>query len=81
MLWPMRARMRLPVVDGTSWDVVDTEADEAVLGRPGSGRGSGRSAFPQTRMAALVEVGSRAQASTATGADLLRRCPPTASCR
>ncbi|QIY92882.1 hypothetical protein HEP87_00340 [Streptomyces sp. S1D4-11] len=36
----------------------DTEANQAAFGRPGSGRGTGRSAFVQVRMAALVEVGS-----------------------
>ncbi|MEU9015378.1 IS4 family transposase [Streptomyces sp. NPDC048479] len=52
--------LRLLAVDGTCWDVADTEANEAAFGRPGSGRGSGRSAFVQVRMAALVEVGSHA---------------------
>ena len=52
--------LRLLAVDGTCWDVADSEANEAAFGRPGSGRGSGRSAFPQVRMAALVEVGSHA---------------------
>ena len=52
--------LRLLAVDGTCWDVEDSEANEAAFGRPGSGRGAGRSAFPQVRMAALVEVGSHA---------------------
>ncbi|WEP00954.1 IS4 family transposase (plasmid) [Streptomyces sp. FXJ1.172] len=52
--------LRLLAVDGTCWDVAGTEANEAAFGRPGSGRGSGRSAFVQVRMAALVEVGSHA---------------------
>ena len=52
--------LRLLAVDGTCWDVADSEANEAAFGRPGSGRGAGRSAFPQVRMAALVEVGSHA---------------------
>jgi hypothetical protein len=52
--------LRLLAVDGTCWDVADSEANETAFGRPGSGRGSGRSAFPQVRMAALVEIGSHA---------------------
>jgi hypothetical protein len=52
--------LRLLAVDGTCWDVADTEANQAAFGRPGSGRGTGRSAFVQVRMAALVEVGSHA---------------------
>ncbi|MDX3847181.1 transposase [Streptomyces europaeiscabiei] len=52
--------LRLLVLDGTCWDVADSEADEAVFGRPGNGRGTGRSAYPQVRMAALVEVGTHA---------------------
>ncbi|MFF0067286.1 IS4 family transposase [Streptomyces sp. NPDC005279] len=52
--------LRLLAVDGTCWDVADTEANEAAFGRPGNGRGTGRSAFVQVRMAALVEVGSHA---------------------
>ena len=52
--------LRLLAVDGTCWDVADTEANQAAFGRPGSGRGTGRSAFVQVRMAALVEVRSHA---------------------
>ncbi|MFF1628372.1 transposase domain-containing protein [Streptomyces sp. NPDC058272] len=52
--------LRLLAVHGTCWDVADTEANQAAFGRPGSGRGTGRSAFVQVRMAALVEVGSHA---------------------
>ncbi|WP_319752121.1 IS4 family transposase [Streptomyces sp. AK02-04a] len=52
--------LRLLAVDGTCWDVADSETNETAFGRPGSGRGSGRSAFPQVRMAALVEIGSHA---------------------
>ncbi|WP_328551137.1 hypothetical protein [Streptomyces sp. NBC_00358] len=52
--------LRLLAVDGTYWDVEASEADDAAFGRPGSGRGSGRSAFVQVRMVALVEVGSHA---------------------
>ncbi|MFF5279967.1 IS4 family transposase, partial [Streptomyces sp. NPDC000133] len=52
--------LRLLAVDGTCWDVADTEANQAAFGRPGNGRGTRRSAFVQVRMAALVEVGSHA---------------------
>ncbi|MGW3911479.1 IS4 family transposase [Streptomyces sp. NPDC005070] len=52
--------LRVLAVDGTCWDVADTEANQAAFGRPGSGRGPKRSAFVQVRMAALVEVGSHA---------------------
>ncbi|MFF4978183.1 IS4 family transposase [Streptomyces sp. NPDC001083] len=52
--------LRVLAVDGTCWDVADTEANQAAFGRPGSGRGAKRSAFVQVRMAALVEVGSHA---------------------
>ncbi|MCM3810897.1 IS4 family transposase [Streptomyces sp. DR7-3] len=52
--------LRLLAVDGTCGDVADSETNEMAFGRPGSGRGAGRSAFPQVRMAALVEVGSHA---------------------
>ncbi|MFJ8957641.1 IS4 family transposase [Streptomyces sp. NPDC102381] len=52
--------LRLLAVDGTCWDVADSEANQAAFGRPGNGRGTGRSAFVQVRMAALVEVGSHA---------------------
>ncbi|WP_260334472.1 IS4 family transposase [Streptomyces beigongshangae] len=52
--------LRLLAVDGTCWDVADTEANQVAFGRPGNGRGTGRSAFVQVRMAALVEVGTHA---------------------
>ncbi|MGD6747645.1 IS4 family transposase [Streptomyces sp. BH106] len=52
--------LRILAVDGTCWDVADSEANQAAFGRPGNSRGSGRSAFVQVRMAALVEVGSHA---------------------
>ncbi|MFJ1998693.1 transposase domain-containing protein [Streptomyces asiaticus] len=44
--------LRLLAVDGTCCDVADSVVNEAAFGRPGNGRGSGRSAFPQVRMAA-----------------------------
>ncbi|MFE6946685.1 IS4 family transposase [Streptomyces chartreusis] len=52
--------LRVLAVDGTCWDAADTEANQAAFGRPGNARGTGKSAFVQVRMAALVEVGSHA---------------------
>ncbi|MFF8716352.1 transposase domain-containing protein, partial [Streptomyces sp. NPDC015184] len=48
---------RLAAVDGTVFDVPDTGVNSAFFGRPGSGRGQQRSAYPQVRVAALVECG------------------------
>jgi Insertion element 4 transposase N-terminal/Transposase DDE domain len=53
-------RWRLVAVDGTVFDVPDTEANGGFFGRPGSGRGQQRSAYPQARVAALVECGTHA---------------------
>ncbi|MFC8015764.1 hypothetical protein [Streptomyces cinereoruber] len=50
-------RWRLVAVDGTVFDVPDTDANGESFGRPGSGRGQQRSAYPQVRVAALVECG------------------------
>jgi hypothetical protein len=47
-------------VDGTTFDLPDTEANAAFFGRPGTGRGQGRSAYPQARAVALVECGTHA---------------------
>lgn len=47
-------------VDGTTFDLPDTEANAGFFGRPGTGRGQGRSAYPQARVAALVECGTHA---------------------
>lgn len=52
--------LRVLAVDGTCWDVADSDANQAAFGRPDNGRGTGRSAFVQVRVAALVEVGSHA---------------------
>jgi hypothetical protein len=51
---------RLVAVDGTTFDLPDTEANSGFFGRPGSSRGQGRSAYPQARLAALVECGTHA---------------------
>ncbi|ARX84389.1 transposase [Streptomyces alboflavus] len=60
-------RWRLVAVDGTVFDVPDTEANSVFFGRPGSGRGQQRSAYPQVRVAALVECGTHAVFAAATG--------------
>ncbi|MGW7056896.1 IS4 family transposase [Streptomyces sp. NPDC054888] len=60
-------RWRLVAVDGTVFDVPDTEANSMFFGRPGSGRGQQRSAYPQVRVAALVECGTHAVFAAATG--------------
>jgi Transposase DDE domain len=50
----------LTVVDGTTFTVADTVEDEREFGRPGSGRGEKRAAFPQIHAACLIEVGTHA---------------------
>jgi hypothetical protein len=60
-------RWRLMILDGTCLDVPDTPENEAALGRPGSGRGEGRSAFPQVRVVGLVEAGTHAIVDAAQG--------------
>lgn len=60
-------RWRLVAVDGTVFDVPDTDANSTFFGRPGSGRGQQRSAYPQVRVAALVECGTHAVFAAATG--------------
>ncbi|MFB7533606.1 transposase [Streptomyces sp. NPDC056178] len=62
-----RRRWRLVAVDGMVFDVPDTEANADFFGRPGSGRGQRRSAYPQVRVAALVECGTHAVFAAATG--------------
>lgn len=49
-------RWRVVTLDGTTFDVADSEANEKAFGRPGVSRGS--SAFPQTRVAGFVENGT-----------------------
>lgn len=50
------ARRRLMAIDGTSFDVADTEANVAHFGRVGSGPKA--SAFPKLQVMALAECGS-----------------------
>ncbi|GCB53334.1 mobile element protein [Streptomyces sp. NL15-2K] len=51
---------RLVAVDGTTFDLPDTQANDAFFGHPGSSRGQRRGAFPQARVAAVVECGTHA---------------------
>jgi hypothetical protein len=53
------AGRRLMAVDGTCLDVADTEANDAHFGRAGVNKGE-RAAFPQARVAALIECGTHA---------------------
>lgn len=59
---------RLVAVDGTTLDVADTPANDAFFGRPGSGRGAKKGAFPQVRLVVLAECGTHAVFAAATGA-------------
>jgi hypothetical protein len=59
---------RLVAVDGTTLDVADTPANDAFFGRPGSGRGEKKGAFPQVRLVVLAECGTHAVFAAATGA-------------
>lgn len=58
--------LRLVSLDGTTFDVADTEAHAAHFGRPGSGRGEG-AAYPQLRMVALAECGTHAMFAATMG--------------
>lgn len=51
---------RLVAVDGTTFDLPDSEANAAFFGRPGVSRGQEKSAYPQARVAVLVECGTHA---------------------
>ena len=51
---------RLAAVDGTTFTVPDTEDNDREFGRPGSGRGEGKTAYPQIQAACLVELGTHA---------------------
>jgi len=46
-------------MDGTTFDVADSDVNNAFFGRPGVNRGE-RSAFPQARMVALAECATHA---------------------
>ncbi|WP_166664562.1 IS4 family transposase [Actinophytocola oryzae] len=50
----------LCAVDGTTFTVPDTDENDRAFGRPGSGRGEGKTAYPQIQAACLVELGTHA---------------------
>ncbi|GAA1501868.1 IS4 family transposase [Kitasatospora kazusensis] len=52
-------RWRLMAIDGTTFDVPDSEENDARFGRPKTHRGE-QSAFPQVRVVALAECGTHA---------------------
>jgi len=56
--WARVAGLRLVAFDGLTMDVPDTSDNAETFGRPGGGAGAG--AFPQVRVVALAECGSRA---------------------
>jgi hypothetical protein len=58
---------RLMSIDGTCVDVADTAANDEAFGRPGSGRGERRGAFPQLRLVGLAECGTHALVDVAVG--------------
>jgi hypothetical protein len=60
--------LRLVAIDGTVFDVPDTAPNEARFGRPGSGRGDMKGAFPQARVVALAECGTYAIIGAQIGA-------------
>jgi hypothetical protein len=51
---------RLTAFDGTTFTVPDTEENDREFGRPGSGRGEGKTAYPQVQAACLIELGTHA---------------------
>jgi hypothetical protein len=51
---------RLVAFDGTTFTVPDTPENDAQFGRPGTGRGDGKGAYPQAQAACLVELGTHA---------------------
>ncbi len=59
-------RWRLMAVDGTTFDVPDSEENDARFGRPATHRGE-RTAFPQVRVVALAECGTHAITRAALG--------------
>jgi len=61
------AGRRLVAIDGTTLDVADTEANVTEFGRPGVNKGE-QSAFPQARVVALAECGTRAMFAAVVGA-------------
>jgi hypothetical protein len=58
---------RLMSIDGTCVDLADTAANDDEFGRPRTGRGEGRGAFPQARLVGLAECGTHALVKVAMG--------------
>jgi hypothetical protein len=59
--------LRLVAMDGATLDVADTAENDKYFGRPGSGRGEGKGAFPQIRMVGVAECGTHAMFAAALG--------------
>jgi hypothetical protein len=51
---------RLTAFDGTTFTVPDSVENDHEFGRPGSGRGEEKTAYPQVQAACLVELGTHA---------------------
>jgi hypothetical protein len=59
--------LRLVAMDGATLDVPDTTENDEYFGRPGSGRGEGKGAFPQIRLVGVAECGTHALFAAALG--------------
>jgi hypothetical protein len=59
--------LRLVAMDGATLDLPDTAENDEYFGRPGSGRGEGKGAFPQIRLVGLGECGTHAMFAAAIG--------------
>jgi hypothetical protein len=59
--------LRLMSIDGTTLDLADTEENDEEFGRPSSGRGEGKGAFPQLRLVGLGECGTHALVAVKMG--------------
>lgn len=59
--------LRVVAVDGTTLDLADTPENDEAFGRPSSGRGSGKGAYPKLRVVALAECGTHAIFAAAMG--------------
>jgi hypothetical protein len=55
-------------IDGTTLDLAGMAENDEEFGRPGSGRGEGKGAFPQLRLVGLGECGTHALTAVAMGA-------------
>lgn len=79
------AGRRMVAIDGMTLDVADSEVNAAHFGRPGVNKGE-QSAFPQARVVAIAECGTRAMFDAVVGpyttgentlaADLVERLTP-----